>query len=432
MKTRTFSLAGRCLLAALATSASAAADWTGFRGPDGSGMAAADARPPTTWSEAQNVRWKADLPGPGSSSPVVLGARIFVTCYSGYGEGGGSPAELKRHLLCFDRATGRKLWEVIVPAVLPEDPFQGYLTEHGYASSTPATDGERVYVFFGKSGAFAFDLAGKQLWQADLGRQSSNRRWGSASSPVLYRDVVILNASEESRSVRALDRRTGREVWRAEDRALELSYGTPTLVPVGNDRVEVALAIPGLLWGLDPATGQRLWTAETGIGGNVAPTAIAAAGVVYATGGYPRLGTAAVRAGGSGDVTSTHRAWTSAQASYVPSPVAYQGRLYFVSDQGLAFCLATASGEVVYKERLPDVTNPPRGGKPFYASPVLADGRLYAVSRRNGTYVLAAGPEYKLLAQNRLAGDDSDFSATPAIVGREIYLRSNRALYRIE
>ena len=436
MKTtrKNLTMLGAWLLRVLASDGFAAADWPQFHGPNGSGIAAEDAQPATTWSDAQNVRWKVALPGPGSSSPIVSGERVFVTCYTGYGDGssGGSPDTLLRHLVCLDRPTGKILWDQSVPAELPEDPYSGYLTEHGYASSTPVTDGERVYVFFGKSGALAFDLDGKQLWQVNLGRLSNNRRWGSGASPILYHDSVIVNAGGESRSVLALDKLTGRELWQAEADSLDLCFGTPIRVSGGGERTDLVLALPGEIWGMNPDNGKLRWFAETGIDGNVSPSVVAADGVVYGTGGYPRMGSVAVRAGGKGDVTTTNILWSSQNASYVPTPVVDNGHLFVVSDQGFATCLEATTGKLVYKERVPGASSTGRGGKPFYASPVLANGHLYAVSRRNGTFVLEAKPEFSLIAQNQLADDDSDFNGTPAIVGRQLFLRSNRNLYCIE
>jgi outer membrane protein assembly factor BamB len=411
-----------------------AADWSQFRGPDGNGVAGAEVRPPTTWSASQNVKWKTALPGPGSSSPIVSGERLFVTCYSGYGDGsgGGSLEQLQRHLLSVERQTGRIVWRKSIPAELPEDSFTGYLTEHGYASSTPVTDGERVYVFFGKTGVLAFDFDGKLLWQVNVGQQSSNRRWGSAASPVLYQNTVIVNAAEESRSVRALDKLTGAEVWKMAADSLELCFGTPALVHGAGGRTDLALAAPGKVWGLDPATGKVRWAAKTEITGNVSPSAVAADGVVYLTGGYTRQGSAAVRADGQGDVTKTHVLWANSNASYVPSPVIAHGCFYVVSDQGMALCLDATDGQVVFKERLPGVSSPGRGGKPFYASTILANGLLYAVSRRNGTYVFEEKRAFKLVAQNKLEDDGSDFNGTPALAENQLFLRSNRFLYCIE
>ena len=355
---------------------------------------------------------------------------MFVTCYSGYGDGssGDSIEKLQRHLVCVDLKTGKVIWDKSIPAELPEDPYSGNLREHGYASNTPVTDGERVFAFFGKTGTLAFDFDGQQLWKVNVGRQSSNRRWGSGASLILCQDMVIVNAAEESRSILALNKLTGKEIWKTAVDSLELSFVTPVLAECASGRIDLALAVPGELWGLNPDTGKLRWFAETGITGNVSPSVVAADGVVYATGGYPRQGTIAVRAGGKGDVTQTNVLWSSQNASYVPSPVVHRGHLFVVSDQGFATCLEAKSGKLVYKERLPSLS----GGKPFYASVVLANERLYAVSRRAGTFVLSATPQFAVVAQNKLAGDDSDFNGTPAIVGHQLFLRSKRFLYCIE
>ena len=192
-----------CIALTLVARTTNAADWTQFRGPNGAGISA-ELNVPLTWSDTENLRWKVELPGPGSSSPIVIGDRIFVTCYSGYGvpkASGGDIKSLQRHLVCVSRSDGMIQWTKAVPGELPEDGYQGYISEHGYASSTPVTDGERVYCFFGKCGVVAFDLDGKQLWQIGVGKESGNRRWGSDASLILYKDSVIVNASEESQSV---------------------------------------------------------------------------------------------------------------------------------------------------------------------------------------------------------------------------------------
>jgi hypothetical protein len=408
------------------------ADWPRFRGPDGNGVAG-DAKPPTTWSESENVKWKTPLPGPGSSSPIISGDRVFVTCYSGYGDdsGEGSLEKLQRHLLCVDRASGKILWDSKVPAELPEDPYSGFITEHGYASSTPVTDGERVYVFFGKTGVLAFDFSGRELWRVNVGKESGNRHWGSGASLVLFQDKVIVNASEESQSIRALDKMTGKEVWKAESKTLELSYGTPALMPSG-ERTDLVIAVPGEIWGMNPDSGKLRWFASTEMTGNVSPSVTTDDGVIYANGGFPSLGSAAVRGGGKGDVTSTNILWESKDASYVPSPVISGGHLFVVNDQGFALCLDAKDGKSIFRERLPGASAQGRGGKPFYASTVLANGLIYAVSRQNGTFVFEAKPEFKLISQNKLAGDDSQFNGTPAVVDRQLFLRSNKNLYCLE
>ena len=180
----------------LSSLAQATENWPQFRGPTGNGHS--DAKDlPLTWSETQNLRWKTPLPGLGSSSPIVLRDKVFVTCYSGYGLDPDNPGDLnnlKRHLLCIRAADGEVLWDKTVPAVLPEDPYKGMFRQHGYASQTPTTDGERIYVFFGKTGVLAYDLNGTQLWRTPVGSASDKMLWGSAASPTLYKNMVIVNA----------------------------------------------------------------------------------------------------------------------------------------------------------------------------------------------------------------------------------------------
>ena len=419
------------LLCLLAASPLVAADWPRFRGPDGSGISA-DTNVPVTWSESRNLKWKTPLPGPGSSSPIVWAKHVYVTCYSGYGVSRANPGkmeELQRHLLCIDRTDGQVVWSRTVEAVMPEDPFGGMgVPEHGYASNTPVTDGERVYVFFGKTGVLAFDLDGNQLWQVNVGKESSNRRWGSSASLTLYKDMVIVNASDESQSIRALKKATGEEVWKAEAGMLELAYGTPTLVERDGGDAELVIGVPEEIWSLNPDTGKLNWYAGTNLTGNVCPGVVAGDGIVYLFGGYRSSGSHALRVGGKGDVTDSHMVWSSRNSSYVATPLLHNGHLYWVDDRGQAFCVSAKTGESVYRERLDGVKS---GGRPFYASPVLAGGKIYVVSRFSGIFVFAAKPEFEQVAQNQFPSDETFFNATPAISDGELYLRSNKFLYCI-
>jgi outer membrane protein assembly factor BamB len=423
--------AGFVLLGLWLTRQASAADWPQFRGPNGSGMAE-NARPPLTWSARDGVKWKAPLPGPGSSSPILLGERVFVTCYSGYGaDASGAMESLQRHLVCLDRTTGRIQWTADTPAVTPEDPYRGYLTEHGYASSTPVTDGAAVYVFFGKSGVLAFDLAGHKLWQTSVGTESDIRRWGSAASPILYKNLVIVNAASESRAVIALDRKTGKQVWKAEGNRLSLSFSTPALVRASADRTDLVVAMPAEVWGLNPDTGKLLWYTTIQADGNVCPGVVAGEGVAYVTGGFQSRGSVAVKVGGKGDVSNAHVLWSIAKSSYVPTPLLYRGRLFNVNEDGIAQCWRADTGGVVYEERLSLKGEGGRVSRPIYASPVLGDGRLYVVTRRAGVYVLKAGDHFEQLAHNSPL-DDSDCNATPALAGQQLFLRSNKYLYCLE
>ena len=403
-------------------------DWPRFRGPNGSGISSG-ANIPVQWSDTNNLAWKADLPGPGSSSPIVVGERVFVTCYSGYGTGDDSEDEsnLKRHLVCLNRADGEIAWKIDIDAVTPENRYFSYLMEHGYASQTPVSDGEAVFAFFGKSGVYAFDLDGKELWHTRVGTRSDSKRWGSAASPILFNDVVIVNASSESRAIWALDKKTGEEVWKAPAESLDLSFNTPTLVELPGGGTELAVCVPGELWGLNPNTGTVNWYASVPMTGNVSPTVSAKDGIIYSTGGYRGKGSVAVKAGGHGDVTDTHVQWSIRESSYVASPLLHEGHLYWVDDKGTALCIDTETGEVVYEEKL-GLSG--LRGRPVYASPVLVGDNLIVVTRTAGTVVLPAKPEYELLHTNKL-NDESDFNATPAISGDELFLRSNEAIYCI-
>src|SRR5262249_15160005 len=192
----------------------AGADWPGFRGPHTDGVSDEHGLP-IRWDDKENVVWKTRLPGPGASSPITWGDRVFVTCYSGYGGAigkKGDMANLRRHLVCLDRKTGKVLWQKDVAAQLPETDFARQVNQHGYVTSTPVTDGERVYAFFGRTGVFAFAFDGKELWHADVGKLINT--FGTGSSLALYKNLVLVNATVESGALIALDKTTGKEVWR--------------------------------------------------------------------------------------------------------------------------------------------------------------------------------------------------------------------------
>lgn len=392
-------------------------DWPAFRGPSGMGISVAKGLP-VTWGNSENIAWKAPLPGPGASSPIVFGDRIYLTCYTGFfvpGESGGSQEDLKRHLLAFNRKDGKLVWDKAVAAKLPEE---NQIRDHGFAANTPAADAERLYVFHGKTGVFAFDHAGKQLWQADVGSETSG--WGTSASPVLYKDLVFINASVESGSLVALDRKSGKERWRAE--GIRESWNTPVVITAKSGRQELIVARQGNVLAFDPDTGQELWSCKTDIGWYMVPSIVAADGVVYCLGGRSGVAGLAVRAGGSGDVTESHRLWTSVKGSNVTSPVFLDGHLYWMHDnRGVAYCAKGETGDVVYEERLN------RAGE-VYSSALLADGRLYYLTRDGRVFVLAAKPGFELLATNDLR-DGSIFNGSPAIDGSRLLIRSDKFLY---
>jgi outer membrane protein assembly factor BamB len=400
---------------------SPASDWPQFRGPGGQGVST-ETGLPTEWNESKNLKWKLDLPGEGSSSPIVYGDKLFVTCYSG---GSGNAGNLNRHLLCITSDTGEIVWSKEIPATVSEDGWSGYLREHGYASHTPVCDGEHVFVFCGKTGMVVFDMDGNEVWRKNLGTSSANRRWGSGASPILYEDLLIVNASEESRTLYALDKATGKEIWKYESRQLELAYGTPALAELPDGSHELVVSLPFEVWGFNPKTGERLWSVSTSLSGNVSPSSLAVKDKVYVMGGYPRITTVAIQAGGKGDVTDSRVLWTSRDSSYVPSPVEHDGYLYWVDHKGFAYCVEAESGTLVYKEKL-DVSG---GGNPVYASATLADGKLYVPSRQDGIFVIEATPKFKLIEQNLFKSDASDFNGSAAVSDGKLFFRSNERLY---
>jgi outer membrane protein assembly factor BamB len=393
-------------------------DWPQFRGPGGRGTSA-NTGLPVTWSVDENVVWRTALPGPGASSPVVIGDRIFVTCYSGYAVGGsgrGEMSQLKLHVVCLDRNSGAIVWNRDVTPHLPEQ--TRIREDHGYASGTPAAESDRVYAFFGKSGVLAFDFEGNQLWRTEVGSQLHG--WGSGASPVLFGDLLIVNASVESESLVALNKRTGKQVWRAG--GIREAWNSPLLVPLKDGAHELAIAMPQKVLGFDPATGKQLWDCANDIRWYIAPSMVADDGVIWSLGGRSGVAAVAVRAGGRGDVTGTHRLWTSEKGSNVSSPVVHEGHLYWMHEsRGVAFCAEAMTGRIVYEERIE------RAGQ-VYASAVLADGKLYYVSRNGRTFVVAASPRYELLAVNDL-GDAGTFNASPAVTGNRLLIRSDRFLY---
>lgn len=404
------------MLLLTAPTMSQAENWSRFLGPEGR-AASPKSDIPLTWSESENLKWKTAI-GAGSSSPIVWNDRVFLTSYSGAGE------DVTRVLLCFDRETGKQLWKFQVGNEGTEDPAQGFLNEHGYASNTPVTDGKLVYVFFGKMGVYAVDFSGNEKWSVPLGKESSNRQWGSAASPILYQDKLIVNAADEGRAIVALNKSTGELIWESEAAGYELSYNTPTVVEQHN---ELVVSVPGELWALNLETGKLKWYAETNLAGNVSPTTILDGETIFAFGGFRSSGSHAFPVGGEDDVTSDEL-WYARNSSYVATPLLHEGHFYWIDDRGIAYCTRASDGEQVYRERVPGLTS---GGRPVYASPVLAGDRIYIVSRYDGTFVLPARPEFEILAQNQFADDDSDASGTPALSGNEMFVRSGKYLYCI-
>ncbi|MFM8573461.1 MAG: PQQ-binding-like beta-propeller repeat protein [Pirellula sp.] len=402
--------------------------WSRFRGPNGSGISL-DESVPTQWSESENLKWSTSLPGPGSSSPILTDKLVFVTCYSGIETEGrqADTSRLQRHVVCLSRQDGQILWQHTEQAVQPEDRYQGMgVPEHGYATNTPVTDGKRLYAFLGKSGVLALDLEGNKLWQTSVGTESGNRGWGTAASLILFEDLVIVNASEESQTIRALRSSDGQEVWKATGSALELAYGTPILAKVDEQRTDLVIAVPGEIWGLNPRTGKLVWYAETSLTGNLSPSLLLDGQTVIAFGGYRSSGSVAVRVGGNGDVSKTHTVWTSRNSSYVSTPVLLDEKLYWIDDKGTYYVSSAKTGELIQRSRVSNITSRDR---PVYASAIALGKNLLFQTRFDGLLVASATPELNVVRQNRFESDKSMCNATPAVDHGELYIRSDSKIY---
>ena len=266
---------------------------------------------------------------------------------------------------------------------------------------------------------FCFTHDGKQKWQADVG--SKTHQWGTSSSPVIYDDLLFINARVESESLIALNRSTGKEVWRAS--GIRESWNTPVVVTSKSGRKELIVAMQGKVLAFDPATGKSLWSCKTDIGWYMVPSIVAADGIVYCLGGRSGVAALAVRTGGSGDVTESHRLWTSIKGSNVSSPVFLDGYLFWAHESGIANCAKADTGEIVYQKRL-------ERAEQVYSSALLADGKIYYVSRDGRTFVVAAKPDFELLATNDLR-DRGVFNGSPAVDGNRLLIRSDKFLYCI-
>lgn len=387
-----------------------AEDWPRWRGPAGNAVSS-DAPLPRTWSAERNVRWKVEVPGEGFSSPIVCGGRVFVTESF---EGG-----LQRQLRCLDRDTGRSIWTRAIDDDNPEPAS----SMTGHAASTPVTDGQRVVAWFGNAGVVCCNVNGEQLWHHDFGEFESEL--GLASSPVICGETVILVCDHDGDRFRsfdsflvALDLKTGDVRWKTERKGLFRSWSTPILVPAGADRRELIVNAQDQLRGYDPEGGGLLWSVD-GMTGWVTPSPVFGHGLIFATSGRDGP-TMAVRPGGRGDATNTHVEWLERRgAPYVCSPVLYGRELYVHNENGILTCYNALTGKVHYRERLP--------GK-FVASSIAGDGKAYFTNDAGTTYVVEAGPRFKLLASNPL---DEYTLASPAAASGALFLRTERHLYCI-
>ena len=391
-------------------------DWAGFRGPGNHSKT--EIVFPDKF-DSSIVRWKSELIGRGASTPIVIGDKVFLTSYSGYGESLGKPgkiADLQHHVYCFARTDGKLLWQRNIKGSAAENAvLNPNLIGHGFASSTMVSDGNKVFAFFGIGGVFAFDLDGKLLWQQDVGWQSHN--FGSSASLALCNDLLIVNASIEAETVFALNKETGHGVWKIDD-VIE-SWTTPVNGDTTAGDRELVIPQKNVVRGFDPETGAELWTCE-GILDYIVPTALTGDGIVYCNGGKENR-TLAIRLGGRGDVTKSHKLWEAEVGANVTSSVIGGEHIYQISDRGILQVLDRTTGEVVKRERL-------KGAGTVFASPLLCRDKLF-FPLLHGIAVVNADPNISLVSHNKITDDEAEFRASLCVYGDQMFTRNDNWLY---
>lgn len=419
--------------------------WPQWRGPSSLGVSP-ETGLPTTWSPTERVAWKAPLAGLGTSSPIVWGDLVIVTSQIGSAAlaGGGRHPQLARDdralaerehpiggqraeaadgkvwlvVEAFRRSDGKRQWEHRMEAT---GPLPELHEKHNLATPTPASDGERVYAWFGNGQVVALDLEGRVVWTRHLGVEYSpfKANWGHGSSPALYRDLLILLCDHQPDSyLLALDARTGKERWKTDRGEGRVSHSTPVVIPAPGG-AELLVNSSERVDAYDPATGTLLWhlgsPRQTPI-----PSAVFDGHRIYLSRGYRNSDYMAIRPGGRGDVDATHVEWRAdSGASYVPSIVHYDGLLYMTNEVGVVTCADARTGERIWRHRLEGI---------FFASPVAGDGKVYMVSETGETFVLRAGRRPELLARNDLG---ERFLASPAIARGRLFLRSDRTIFAV-
>lgn len=416
------------------------ANWPQWRGPDSQGVST-ERGLPSEWTASKNVKWKTPIAGRGHSSPIVWGKKIFLTtALDGEAIPGRTAgvthrlldgtdfvhpdavgADLKHtfKVICLDRDTGKILWE----RVAYEGPVHDSRHKKAsFASSTPATDGKYVFAFFGTEGLYAYDYKGKLLWKRDLGKLGT-ASVGYGVSPLLFGDLVIMQCDESGGQsfIAAFDKRTGKEAWRVA-RKVDVTWSSPVLVRTAS-RTELVTAAAEAIIAYDPATGKELWR-HKGLESNAVPTPVVSKDLVVVTSGYPTKIALALRGGGSGDITGTSQlVWSyNKGTAYVPSPILYGDYVYLMTGNGSITCLDAKTGKVQYEgARVPKAIT-------FMSSPVAFDGKILLTSEDGDTFLIKAGPVHEVLGTNTIG---EPVYASPAIADGKIFIRGERTLYAI-
>lgn len=416
-----------------------AGNWPQWRGPDGSGVSN-EKNLPSEWTPTKNIKWKTPIEGRSHSSPIVWDNRVFLTTAI---EGPEVPgAKAAKHMLddkefvhpdaiganhkhtfkvlCLDRDTGKILWQM---TAWEGTPYDDRHRKSSYAASTPATDGKLVYAYFGTEGLYAYDFKGKLAWKAQVGNIAT-LGLGTATSPILYENLVILQCDEDNGAasfIVAYDKKTGKEVWKT-PRKVQVSWSTPLLVKTST-RAELITSGTEAIIAYDPATGKELWR-HKGVESNAIPSPVANSEMVYLVAGFPAKIAYAIRLGQNGDLTGTPNApWKYEKGTaYVPSPILYGDYLYLTTDRGILTCIDAKTGEVKYEGgRIPIPAT-------FTASPVAFEGKILMTSEDGDTFMVKAGPKHEILGTNSVG---EPVYASPAIADGRIFIRGEKNLYCI-
>jgi outer membrane protein assembly factor BamB len=413
------------------TKSPVATNWGQWRGPLATGVSP-DGTPPLEWSETKNIRWKVEVPGRGSGSPVVWGDRLYLLTAAPKGATGAAahaprggvaprvPHEYK--VLAYDRRTGALAWE---RTAREETPHEGSHQDNGtWASSSAITDGEHVIAYFESRGVHVYDMTGTKVWEKDLGDKQMRNEFGEGSTPVLFGNSLVIVWDHQGQSfIVSLDKRTGKELWRVNRDEID-TWATPLVVAV-DGRHQVVVPAMNKIRSYDLETGAAVWEAP-GTTMNVIPSPVAGKGMVFLMSGFRGNNLKAIKlSGATGDLTGSPaiRWELNRDTPYVPSPLLYDDILYVLkTNNGLLSAFDAESGKPHYQvQRLEKAPN-------VFSSPVGANGRVYIAGREGTTVVLRHGPALQILAENTL---DDGFDASPAVVDRELFLRGSRFLYCI-
>jgi len=403
----------------------AAQFWPQWRGPMCSGVAPL-ADPPLHWSETNNVKWKAAIPGDGDSTPIVWSNRVFILTAAPSGKGGAGTSEKPDQeyqfiVLCYDRQNGSVLWQKVARR---EVPHEGHQENNTYASASPVTDGQVLCAFFGSRGLHCYDLDGNLKWEKDFGKMKTRNGFGEGSSPALYGNTVVIYWDQEGGAdfIAALDKNTGKELWR-QPRDEATGWSTPLVVDF-DGRQQVIVNATHRVRSYDLATGKQIWECG-GQTANAIPTPVSSDGVLYVTSGFRGSALQAIRLDRAGDLTGTDAIiWShNKDTPYIPSPLLVDNLLYIVAgNNAVLSCFDATTGQANFEhERLEGLYN-------IYASPVAARDRVYVLGREGVCLALKKGSKLEILATNKL---DDQIDASPALAGNEIFIRGHHNLYCI-